>query len=162
MEEYRFHAFESALLYKENGNDAKVQVKFIPCLVTHFDTPHSVIIDRETHFQSIFKTVFKLTRIAHLLIIAYHPHASSLQEVKNHELELSWFLERRWINLWGIGQSSSMRLIGPFELPSRLLSIGTLTCRLFNCKSCHLSVNHEHKPLWAMKRLNMDASVTSL
>ena len=162
MEEYRFHAFESALLYKENGNDAKVQVKFIPCLVTHFDTPHSVIIDRETHFQSIFKTVFKLTRIAHLLIIAYHRHASSLQEVKNHELELSWFLERRWINLWGIGQSSSMRLTGPLELPSRLLSIGTLTCRLFNCKSCHLSVNHEHKPLWAMKRLNMDASVTSL
>ena len=89
LEEYKFHAFESALLYKENGNDAKVQVKFIPCLVTHFDTPHSVIIDRETHFRSIFKTVFKLTRIAHLLIIAYHRHASSLQEVKNHELELS-------------------------------------------------------------------------
>ena len=162
MEEYRFHAFESALLYKENGNDVKVQVKFIPCLVTHFETPHSVIIDRETHFQRILKRVFKLTRIAHLLIIAYHRHASSLQEVKNLELELSWFLERRSINLWGNGQSSSMRLFGPFELPSRLLSIGTLTCGLFNCKSCHLSVNHEHKPLWAMTRLNMDASVTSL
>ena len=88
MEEYRFHAFESALLYKENGNDAKVQVKFIPCLVTHFDTPHSVIIDRETQFQSIFKRFFKLTRITHLLIIAYHPHASSLEEMTNHELEL--------------------------------------------------------------------------
>ena len=88
MEEYRFHAFESALLYKENGNDAKVQVKFIPCLVTHFDTPHSVIIDRETHFQSIFKRVFKLTRITHLLIIAYDPHARRLEEVTNHELEL--------------------------------------------------------------------------
>ena len=84
MEEYRFHAFESAVLYKEKGNYANLHVKFIPCLVTHFDTPHSVIIDRETHFQSIFKRVFKLTRIAHLLIIAYHRHASSLQEVKNH------------------------------------------------------------------------------
>ena len=78
MEECKFHAFESALLYKENGNDVKVQVKFIPCLVTHFNSPHSVIIDRDTHFQSIFKQVFKLTRIAHLLIIAYHPHAYSL------------------------------------------------------------------------------------
>ena len=30
LEEYRFHAFESALLYKEKGNDAKVLVKFMP------------------------------------------------------------------------------------------------------------------------------------
>ena len=89
MEEYRFNAFESAVLYKEKGNDAKVLVNLIPCLVTHFDAHHSVISDQGTHFQSIFKRVFKLTRIAHLLIIAYHPHASSLQEVKNHELELS-------------------------------------------------------------------------
>ena len=29
LEEYRFHAFESALLYKEKGNDAKVMVKFM-------------------------------------------------------------------------------------------------------------------------------------
>ena len=30
LEEYRFHAFESALLYKEKGNDATVLVKFMP------------------------------------------------------------------------------------------------------------------------------------
>ena len=30
LEAYRFHAFESALLYKEKGNDAKVLVKFMP------------------------------------------------------------------------------------------------------------------------------------
>ena len=29
LEEYRFHGFESALLYKEKGNDAKVLVKFM-------------------------------------------------------------------------------------------------------------------------------------
>ena len=29
LEECRFHAFESALLYKEKGNDAKVLVKFM-------------------------------------------------------------------------------------------------------------------------------------
>ena len=55
-----------------------------------------------------------------------------------------------------------MRLFGPFQLPSRLVAIGTSHCRLFNGKSCHLSVNLEHKPLWAMKLLNIDASVTAL
>ena len=30
LEGYRFHAFESALLYKEKGNDAKVLVKIMP------------------------------------------------------------------------------------------------------------------------------------
>ena len=30
LQEYNIHAFESALLYKEKGNDAKVQVKFMP------------------------------------------------------------------------------------------------------------------------------------
>ena len=30
LEEYRFHAFESALLYKEKVNDAKGLVKFMP------------------------------------------------------------------------------------------------------------------------------------
>ena len=30
LEEYMFHAFESALLYKEKGNDAMVLVKFMP------------------------------------------------------------------------------------------------------------------------------------
>ena len=88
LEEYRFHAFESALLYKEKGNDAKVLVKFMPCVLTQFDDPLSVISNRGTHFQSIFKCVFKLTRITHLLIIACHPHAISLEEVTNHELEL--------------------------------------------------------------------------
>ena len=30
LKEYRFHAFERALLYKEKSNDAMVQVKFMP------------------------------------------------------------------------------------------------------------------------------------
>ena len=84
LEKYRFQAFKNKPLYKDKGNDVKVLVNFIPSLVTHFDAPHSVISDRGTHFQSIFKRVFKITRITHLLIIAYHPHASSLEEVMNH------------------------------------------------------------------------------
>ena len=88
FEEDRFHALDSTLLYKEKRNYGKVLVKFMQCLLIHFDAPHSVISDRGTHFQSILKRFFKQTRITHLLIIAYHPHLSSLEEVMNHELEL--------------------------------------------------------------------------
>ena len=55
-----------------------------------------------------------------------------------------------------------MRLFGPFDLPSRLEAIATSHCQLFNGKSCHSYVNLEHKPLWAMKLLNIDASVIAL
>ena len=55
-----------------------------------------------------------------------------------------------------------MKLFWPFKLPSRLLSIGTSPCRLFYGKACHLSVSLEHKPLWAMKQLNMVASLAAL
>ena len=55
LEEYMVHAFETALLYKEKGNDAKVLVKCIPCLITRIDDPLSVLSNRDTHFQSLFK-----------------------------------------------------------------------------------------------------------
>ena len=57
LEEYRFHAFENPLLYKEKGNDAKVLVKFIPCLVIYFDTPHSVVSDQILSFR-VFSNEF--------------------------------------------------------------------------------------------------------
>ena len=57
MEEYKFYAFKSALLYKEIGNDAKVLVKFIPCVLTHFDAPHSVKSDRGLTFR-VFSNEF--------------------------------------------------------------------------------------------------------
>ena len=53
-------------------------------------------------------------------------------------------------------------LFGSFELPSRLLSNDISPCRLFYVKACHLSVTLEDKPLWAMKLLNIVASVIAL
>ena len=55
-----------------------------------------------------------------------------------------------------------MRPFGSFELPARLLSIGTLPCPLVYVKACHLPVKFEQKPLWTMKLLNMDASLPAL
>ena len=54
LDEYSFHAYKSARLYKEIGNDAKVVGKFMQCVLTHFDAPHSVLCVRHTHLQSVF------------------------------------------------------------------------------------------------------------
>ena len=94
------------------------------------------------------------------MIIGFHPHAISLEEVTNHELELivGKTIDQSLRN-WSIKLDE---LFGPFQLPSRLVSIDTSPCRLFNGQSCHLSVNLEDKPLWAMKLLNIDACVIAL
>ena len=55
-----------------------------------------------------------------------------------------------------------MRTYGPFEFPSRNLSIDTSPCRLVYGTAFHLPVKLEHKPFWNMKLLNMDASLAAL
>ena len=55
-----------------------------------------------------------------------------------------------------------MRPFGSFELPARLVSIGTSPCPLVYVKACHLPVKLEQKPLWTMKLLKRDASLPAL
>ena len=55
-----------------------------------------------------------------------------------------------------------MRPFSSFELPARLLSIGTSPCPLVYGKTWHLPVILEQQPLWTMKLLNMDASLPAL
>ena len=50
LEEYRFHEFESARLYKEQANDAKAVVKVMQWLFTRFDNSRSIISSRGTPF----------------------------------------------------------------------------------------------------------------
>ena len=67
-------------------------VKFMQCLFTRFDDRHSAISDRRTNFQSVFKRVSQLIWTSNRLIIAYHPHASTQEELKNHDLK--WIFEK--------------------------------------------------------------------
>ncbi len=74
--EYMFHASKCARLYKEKANYDKEVVTFIQWLFTHFDAPRSVLSDRGTHFQSVFKRVFQLIGIAHRLTNTLYGHIS--------------------------------------------------------------------------------------
>ena len=56
-------------------------------LFTRFDARHSVISARRTHYQSVFKRVSQLIGTSNRLIIAYNPHASDQEELKNRDLK---------------------------------------------------------------------------
>ena len=62
----------------------------------------------------------------------------------------------------GLVNKARLRTFGSFELPARLLSIGTSPFPLVYVKACHLAVKLEKKPLWTMKLLNRDASLPAL
>ena len=62
----------------------------------------------------------------------------------------------------GLVNQARLRPFGSFELPARLLSIGTSPCPLVYGKTWHLPVMLEQQPLWTMKLLNMDASLPAL
>ena len=87
LEEYRFHAYKSARLYKDKDNDAKAVGNFMQCLLTHFHAPHSVIRIRSTHFQSVFKPVFQLFGTSHRLNITYHPGPSGKEKKMNRAIK---------------------------------------------------------------------------
>ena len=62
------------------------------CLFTRFDARHSAISDRRTNFQSVFKRVYHFIGTSNRLIIAYHPHTSDQEELKNSDLK--WIFEK--------------------------------------------------------------------
>ena len=62
----------------------------------------------------------------------------------------------------GLVKQARLRPFGSFELPARILSIGTSPCPLVYSKTWHLPVMLEQQPLWTMKLWNMDASLPPL
>ena len=129
------------------------------CLFTRFDARHSAISDRRTNFQSVFKRVSHFIGTSNRLIIAYHPHTSDQEELKNRYLK--WICEKL------IDQSLMDLSIKNDELlwvyrNTCKTSIDTSHCQIFYGKAFHLYFMLENKALWAVKLHNMDASLVAL
>ena len=62
------------------------------CLFTRFDARHSAISDMRTNFQTVLKRVSHFIGTSNGLIMAYHPHTSDQEELKNRDLE--WIFEK--------------------------------------------------------------------
>nr|GFA52506.1 reverse transcriptase domain-containing protein [Tanacetum cinerariifolium] len=69
-------------------NDARVVVKFLKSLFSHFRTPKAIISDRGTHFcNDQFSRVMAKYGVTHRLSTAYHPQTSGQVEVTNYGLK---------------------------------------------------------------------------
>nr|GEV88985.1 reverse transcriptase domain-containing protein [Tanacetum cinerariifolium] len=135
-------------------NDARVIVKFLKSLFARFGTPRAIISDRRTHFcNDKFAKVMSKYGVTHRLATAYHLQTSGQVEVSNRVLKR--ILERTvgenrasWSDklddaLWAF--------LTAFKTP-----IGCTPYKLVYGKSCHLSIELEHKAYWALKHANFD------
>nr|GEY31238.1 reverse transcriptase domain-containing protein [Tanacetum cinerariifolium] len=135
-------------------NDARVVVKFLKSLFCWFGTPKAIISYRGTHFcNDQFSRAMSKYGVTHRLSTSYHPQTSGQVEVTNRGLKR--ILERT------IGEN---RALWSDKLEDALWSfrtafkttIGCTPYRLVYGKSCHLSLELEHKAFWALKHANFD------
>nr|GEU59048.1 DNA-directed DNA polymerase [Tanacetum cinerariifolium] len=139
-------------------NDAQVVVKFLKSFFSRFGTPRAIISDRGTHFcNDQFTRVMIKYGVTHRLATAYHPQTSGQVEVSNRGLKC--ILERM------VGEN---RASWPDKLDDALWAfrtafktpIGCTPYKLVYGKSCHLSIELEHRAYWALKHVNFDLKTT--
>nr|GEZ91892.1 reverse transcriptase domain-containing protein [Tanacetum cinerariifolium] len=135
-------------------NDARVVVKFLKSLFARFKTHRAIISDRGTHFcNDKFAKVMSKYGVTHRLSTAYYRQTSGQVEVSNRGLKrilgrtvgknrTSWF-EKLDDALWSFRTA--------YKTP-----IGCTPYKLVYGKSCHLSIELEHKAYWAWKHVNFD------
>nr|GEV81587.1 putative reverse transcriptase domain-containing protein [Tanacetum cinerariifolium] len=135
-------------------NDARVVVKFLKSVFSLFGTPHAIISNRGTHFcNDQFTHVMIKYAVTHRLATAYHPQTSG--QVKVSKRGLKQILERT------VGEnhtSWSDKLddaLWAFRTAYKT-SIGCTPYKLVYGKSCHLSIELEHRAYWALKHVNFD------
>nr|GFB24022.1 reverse transcriptase domain-containing protein [Tanacetum cinerariifolium] len=135
-------------------NDARFVVKFLKSLFSRFGIPRAIISDRGTYFcNDEFTRVMIKYGVTHRLAAAYHPQTSGQVEVSNRGLKR--ILER---TVGGNRTSWSDKLddaLWAFRIAYKTL-IGCTPYKLVYGKSCHLSIELEHRAYWALKHVNFD------
>ena len=123
-------------------------------IFARFGNPMALISDGGSHFYNhMIKSLLKRYGVIHKIATPYHPQTTGQVKVSNRELK--WILERivsALRNDWALKiDDASWAYRTTFKTP-----ISLTPYQLIYRKSCHLSVELEHKSYRAVKALNFD------
>ncbi|XP_070012972.1 uncharacterized protein [Nicotiana sylvestris] len=137
-------------------NEARSVLVFLKNIFTRFGTPRAIISDGGSYFcNKAFDTLLTKYGVTHKVTTPYHPQASGHVKVSNRKI-LSKTVNANWTDwakklddaLWAYRMTYKIPIgMSPYQLVFR--------------KACHLSVELEHKVMWALKKLNLEWDVTT-
>ena len=122
-----------------------------------FGIPCALIADGGTYFcNKVVDSVLGKYGIRHRTSLVYHPQTNGQAEVSNREIKS--ILEKMVNSLKKYWAKKIDDMLWTYRIAFKA-PLGMSPFKLVCGKSCHLSVELEHRSYWATRQLNMDSKV---